>query len=115
MNYTSKLVTIESIGKIHSLGGLNGPITTPTKIKIETIIELINSGKVVYEVNPTNLKDKIRLTRLNVYKNNFVKPEPVKVKHNAPKVVVKDSDVKHTTSNTEKLTSADTFVSNKKS
>ena len=68
---TTKLVTIESAGKISILGGIQGPITNPCRLSTDSIIELINSGKIVYEVNPKNSKEKIRLTRLNVYKTNF--------------------------------------------
>jgi hypothetical protein len=67
----TKYVTIESYGPIQQLFGLLGPILTPCYIEIGTIISLVNSGKVVYEVNPNNPKEKIRLNFNNLLKNNF--------------------------------------------
>ena len=67
----TKFVTIESYGQIDALGGIRGPITSPSHIDTNIVISLINSGKVVYEVNPSNYKEKVRLNRLNVLKNNF--------------------------------------------
>lgn len=85
----TKYVTIESPGKISVLGGLLGPITTPSYIDINIIISLINSGKVVYEVNPSNVKEKIRLTRKNVLNYNFKS----KVNNGPTKEVIKSEDV----------------------
>ena len=67
----SKLVTVESHGKLPQLGGIHGPIITPNYISINIIISLINAGKTVYEVNPANHHDRIRLTRLNATHQNF--------------------------------------------
>ena len=71
MARNKKFVTVESPGKIAILGGLVGPITTPSYIDIDIIISLINAGKAVYEVNPANVKQKVRLSRINVLKSNF--------------------------------------------
>lgn len=124
---TSKLVTIESYGKISVLGGLMGPITTPCRLDTNTIIALINSGKIVYEVNPNNMAEKIRLNRLNINSVNFKKDVIPSIKqtnvvksndnHNKNHAVeTHDTNVdnKHN-NNGEKLTNADAFVSNKKS
>ena len=67
----SKYVTIESPGKIAILGGIMGPIQTPTYLDIDIVISLINSGKVVYEVNPRDITDKTRLTLMNVLTDNY--------------------------------------------
>lgn len=67
----NKLVTIESAGPIKMMGDINGPIKTPCSVSTNVIIDLLNSGKVVYEVNPKNHAEKVRLTRLNVNSNNF--------------------------------------------
>lgn len=66
-----KLVVIMSGGPIAALGGINGPITTPTWISTTDVIRLINSGSVVYEVNPADPSKKVKLTRLNVSMKNF--------------------------------------------
>lgn len=95
MNITSKLVTIESPGKIPTLGDIVGPIRTPSRLSIDTIIELINAGKVVYEVNPKNINEKVRLSRLNVYKTNF--NSTIKSAVEMQKKVVKEIVVKTNT------------------
>lgn len=67
----NKLVIIESAGPIEALGGISGPIKTPSSLSTNVISDLINSGKVVYEINPRNYNEKVKLTRLNVNTNNF--------------------------------------------
>ena len=62
----TKYVTIESPGKLPILGGITGPIKTPCYLDIDIIVKLINMGKLVYEVNPSNIKDKTKLNRSNV-------------------------------------------------
>ena len=133
----TKFVTIESYGPLRVLGGIMGPITSPCYLDISVIISLINSGKIVYEVNPKNTKEKVRLTIDNVLKYNFdfkvikentnsktttpkksnmvvskpqVKPNEVK------KEIIKPEKVKNeiVESKTEKL-GIDLFISNKKS
>lgn len=74
----TKLVTVESSGIIPILGGLMGPISSPCRIEVDILISLINSGKIVYEVNPKNIKEKIRLTRMNVLNDNFINKPIVK-------------------------------------
>lgn len=124
----TKFVTIESYGPIPALGGILGPITSPSYIDINVIISLINSGKVIYEVNPKNIKEKIRLTRDNVLKYNFnttVKPEKISnvIKNTVVKPVdniglnnqlINDSSVitTITESKPEKI-GIDLFISNK--
>lgn len=73
----SKLVTIETAGKLPVLGGIRGPIHTPTRLSVDIIIQLLNTGKIVMEVNPANYNEKIRLTRLNLLSQNFTKPSTV--------------------------------------
>lgn len=118
----TKYVTIESYGNIPGLGGLLGPITTPTHIDIDIIIALINGGKVVYEVNPRNVKEKIRLTRTNVLSNNFdtnvkkVTTNAIKAKDiGLTQTTVKPSSVNTsiTTGSNTGMIGADIFLSNK--
>lgn len=66
-----KMVVIKSSGVIPSLGGISGPITSPTWIATPDVIRLINDGAVVYEVNPSNPAETVKLNRLNVSTNNF--------------------------------------------
>ena len=120
----TKYVTIESPGKLPILGGIIGPITTPCYLEIDIIIGLINSGKMVYEVNPANVKDKIRLTRLNVLKHNFtyssnhLKRNEVKSSDvGLSSTIVEPSSVKTTIipETGEGMIGTDIFVSNKHS
>lgn len=117
----TKLVTIESPGKIAALGGILGPITTPCRIDMNIIISLINSGKAVYEVNPKNFKEKTRLTRMNVLDNIYTY-STINTKNtiNASDVglspvIVEPSTVKTTIvpESGEGMIGTDIFVSNK--
>lgn len=117
----TKYVTIESSGKIHALGGLVGPITTPCYLDIGIIISLINSGIVVYEVNPSNIKDKTRLNRMNVlnniytYKtNNTLKTSTtIKVSNVGISSVASERDSIISSEPDKGLTGVDMFLSNK--
>lgn len=67
-----KLVTVNTSGLINELvGGICGPILTPTLISINTIYAMISNGKKVYEVNPSNRKQTILLTKSNYKTDNF--------------------------------------------
>ena len=70
----TKYVTIESPGKLPVLGGILGPIKTPCYLDIDIVVRLINMGKLVYEVNPANIREKVRLNRSNVLNTIFVYP-----------------------------------------
>ena len=63
-----KMIIVNTAGIQHLLGGVAGPILTPFPCRISTILQLIITGKSVYEV----LKDgtKVRLTRSNYNKDN---------------------------------------------
>ena len=85
----NKLVTIESSGPIRAMGGISGPIKTPTSLSTAAIISLINDNMVVYEVNPKNYNEKIRLTRLNINSDNFKTVTKEKIDNNK-KVIKKN-------------------------
>lgn len=69
-----KLIIVKSIGRLPIYGGISGPITTPTLMKETDIVSLINNRKDVYEVNPYNNEETIKLTRINYNKINFEEP-----------------------------------------
>lgn len=69
-----KLIVVKSIGRLPIYGGISGPITNPTLMKETDIISLINNRKDVYEVNPYNNEEIIKLTRTNYNKINFEEP-----------------------------------------
>lgn len=68
-----KLCTISNSGPIPELGGIRGPITKPTELSMTLIRTLINEGYTIYEVNPMNRNEKVRLTFSNVNSVNFYK------------------------------------------
>lgn len=71
MVYT-KLVTVPSTGSFSELGGIQGPILTIVVMDVNTIYKLLINGRIVYEHNPENRKQKKRLTLRNYRrKNNF--------------------------------------------
>lgn len=74
-----KLCIIDHYGTIRELGGITGPVLSPHKYAVSKILSMVNSGITVYEVNPADRNDKIRLTRSTVKTVNFpvVKKETV--------------------------------------
>ena len=71
MVYTT-LVTVPSTGSFIELGGIQGPILSIVVMDVKTIYKLLVNGRIVYEHNPENRKQKKRLTLKNYRrKNNF--------------------------------------------
>lgn len=85
----NKLVIIESSGPIRAMNNINGPIKTPCSLSINVISDLINDNKIVYEVNPKNYNEKIRLTRLNLFSDNF--PSQIKSQVLNNKKMIRDT------------------------
>lgn len=54
--------TIATIGEIPLLGNLSGPITTPIELNIQDVVRLLNDGVVLYQVNPYDKNEKVRVT-----------------------------------------------------
>jgi hypothetical protein len=71
LNEKSKLVVIESAGTIKELGGISGPILHPCIQKITTLETMVRNHRVVYELNPNNFDERIRLNLRNVKTVNF--------------------------------------------
>lgn len=74
----ARLFVVLADGKIPELGGIRGPITKPTAFSISAVIEMVNRGLPVEEVNPTNHAERVRMTFGNIHSNNFVKVSPKK-------------------------------------
>ena len=68
----AKLVVIGTTGPIPELGGISGPISSPSRVEVSTLIRMVNARRVVYEVNPKDYDQKVRLTVSNVTRDNFV-------------------------------------------
>ena len=85
-----KLVIVKTSGMLPEIN-LYGPILTPTKLPIDSIIKMVSNGKSVYECYPNDPSDKskrVKLTLDNIKKNNFTgvpsNEEPKKVETPAP-------------------------------
>lgn len=69
----ARLFVVLADGKIPELGGIRGPITKPTAIDISIVIDMVNRGLPVEEVNPANYADRVRMTFGNIHSQNFIK------------------------------------------
>lgn len=72
-----KLIIVKSSGTLPIYGGISGPIINPITLDTKDIVELINKSKEIYEVNPYNINEKIKLTRVNCTTENFKKVVPM--------------------------------------
>ena len=61
-----ELYTIKSARPIECLGGIQGPLTTPTSIKFNDVLGMVRKGYEVYKHNPHDLKEKVRVTLTNI-------------------------------------------------
>lgn len=91
MTENRKLVVITTNGPIMELGGIAGPVVSPCYVNVRTLINMVHSGVSVYEVNPLNYDEQIKLTIQNVNASNFEgsektvsNPEATKAVDNKP-------------------------------
>lgn len=69
-----KLVVVHDRCVLPELGGISGPIVTPSKIPVDTIAKMVLQMRTVYECDPKdpgNVEKRVRLTTDNVKKANF--------------------------------------------
>ena len=71
MNSEKKLVVIRSGGPLGELGGISGPILNPAYIEVEKIGKMIQNNRLIFECNPLNPNERIRLNTSNWSKSNF--------------------------------------------
>lgn len=69
-----KLVVVLDAGALPELGYICGPILHPSKIRIDLIQKLVSNRRTVYECNPTNPEERVKLTLRNVKKVIFQEP-----------------------------------------
>lgn len=96
LNEKKKLCLVKTNGRLPELGNIAGPILSPCKINLRTVINMVQNGKVVYEVNPKNHSQQVLLTIQNVQKNNFPEQEKVvmpEIKEEVKPAVVEKQDV----------------------
>ena len=75
----TKLCIITTCAELPIMGGIHGPLHTPSPLTYREIITLINNGIDVYEVNPKNRSQKVKLTAFNAVKENFATNKEVQV------------------------------------
>ena len=64
----SRKFTVESSGMIPGVG-ISGPVTTPIVIQPNDVLKMVKSGMVVYEHNPYNIAERVKVTPTNI---NFI-------------------------------------------
>lgn len=70
----TKLCLIKTNKIVPELYNMSGPFFEPVTLTTEQITSMLNRGVLVYEVNPYNRNEKIRLTRFLANQVNFKKP-----------------------------------------
>lgn len=73
-----RLCSVETNGPIKEMGNITGPIRK-CRLELPKILSMINNGHVIYELNPENLSDRVRLTLTNAIPSPFSKSklEPI--------------------------------------
>ena len=103
-----KLVVVKDSGPIPKLNFVCGPILVPTKIDLKVIIKMIGNGRSVFECNPYNTDDQVKLELTNVKNNNFetqaTKPVVESVKENEKKEVANEPEKNESSVEEEKST-----------
>lgn len=67
-----QLYTVASEGvSIPYAGGINGPLSTPTVLPLDTVVTMVRKGYEVYQHNPVNLNEKVLVTAKNVGQVEF--------------------------------------------
>ena len=67
----SNKYTVASSGPIPGLGGINGPLTTPTPMAFNDVLYMVRKGYVVFEHNPFDISEKVRVTIDNIRNIRF--------------------------------------------
>ena len=98
----TKLIVVDGKGSIKELGGISAPIINPIRLEISKIAQMILAHRKVYEVNPENKNDRIKLTLQNVRRVNF-KPTSVKKTTNVVPTLNSNSSVQNVVPTPEKV------------
>ena len=96
LNSKMKLCLVYHNGPILLLGGIAGPILKPCNIDLRKVVNMVQQGIRVIEVNPKNHKETVELSIQNVMLDNFPEKPKFKMPEEVKKVeipVVKKEDV----------------------
>ena len=67
----SKLYTITTPKKIIGMADIMGPLTTPSEIEFNNVLEMVRLGYDIYQVNPYDHNEKIKVTLSNINNIKF--------------------------------------------
>lgn len=65
-----KLYTVATVDEIIGLN-IQGPLTTPTKMEFNNVLQMIQRGYTVYEHNPKDLTEKVLVNTSNINSITF--------------------------------------------
>lgn len=88
----TKLCLIKTNKTVPELYGLSGPFFDPVELSLDQITSMLNRGIVVYEVNPYDPTEKIRLNRFLANQVNFKKLEKKVEIKDTPSIVNTEVD-----------------------
>ena len=87
MNEKLRICRVVSSGVIPELGFIQGPIRK-CRLNTKQIKQLISNGRTVYELNPANIKEEVKLTITNCATPQFEKAGKVEAPTNTPKEII---------------------------
>lgn len=73
MDINTKMYIITTAKEIPCLGGITGPITTPVKLELSELIWLLNNGFTVYQCNPFDSNERVKVDRMNMHSITFTR------------------------------------------
>ena len=66
-----KLYTVDTPKVIIGMYDIQGPLTTPSKMEFANVLEMVRRGYKIYQVNPYDYNEKVRVTVSNINSIKF--------------------------------------------
>lgn len=66
-----KLYVVESPRTIIGMGDIQGPLTSPSKMEFANVLEMVRRGYKIFQVNPYDHSEKVRVTVSNINNIKF--------------------------------------------
>ena len=67
----SKLYIVTTPKTIIGMSDIMGPLTTPSEIEFAAVLEMVRLGYDIYQVNPYDYNEKIKVTLSNIHNIKF--------------------------------------------
>ena len=99
----ANLYTVADPRPIAYLDGISGPITHPTYIEEDVVIKMVRDGFTVYQHNPYNHNEKVKVTRMNFNSINFKTSRVEGLKRRALNAEIRMEAVKKGNKSSDKL------------